>query len=281
MSGYIKDNDTGTPFYYDFNVNLTTIDGYTPKNKKCFCYPYNQIVLINNCGGQVILKPELLEDLKNGNTIRINYNFILSVSPSVYAYPTNYRGLTRGYQYSINFTNFPVVPFKNNTFDNWYALNKNSVAVGYIQKATSTVTNGISGNVGGLVSDLFGFAETIASQEDMRNRPDIMNGVPQGNDLLYSGAAGVFISQETCRLEYIVMIDEYFTHYGYLINETRRPLLQNRINFDYIKTRDINIVGDIPQEDINELESLFNNGLTIWHNHNTFGDYSVANNPRG
>ena len=23
------------------NKNLKTIDGYTPKNKKCFCYPYN------------------------------------------------------------------------------------------------------------------------------------------------------------------------------------------------------------------------------------------------
>lgn len=280
MSGYIKDNDSGTPFYYNFTVNLSTISGYTPKNKKCFCFPYNQIVLTNNCGAQIILKPELLEDLRNGDTITINYNFILSVSPSVYAYPTNYAGLTRAYNYAITFSNFPVVPYKNNAFDNWYALNKNSITVGYIEKATSMLTNGATGNVGGLAQDLFGFAETLASQEDMRNRPNVMNGVPQGNDILYSGAAGVFISQEVCRVEYITMIDNYFTHYGYLINETKKPLLNNRLNFDYIKTREINIVGDIPQEDISELENLFNNGLTIWHNSNTFGDYAVANPPR-
>lgn len=279
--GYITDVDSGSPFTYTFSVNLTTIHGYTPKNKKCFCYPYNQITLYNNKGGKFTFKPELFSDLANSREITINYNFILSTNPSLYSYACDYLGYDRYYIGCVSFTDFPLIPYKYDLYNEWIALNKNSIGVSYLSKGVGLATNVASSNAGGVVSSSLDMLGDFAKQVDLYNRPDNMVGVPQGNDLLYSGAAGVFISQETCRLEYIVMIDEYFTHYGYLINETRRPLLQNRINFDYIKTRDINIVGDIPQEDINELESLFNNGLTIWHNHNTFGDYSVANNPRG
>ena len=44
--------------------NLTTIDGYTPKNNKCFCYPYNYMTLNNNSGVKVVLKYELFNSPK-------------------------------------------------------------------------------------------------------------------------------------------------------------------------------------------------------------------------
>ena len=40
--GYITDiNAEFARLQTKVNKNLKTIDGYTPKNKKCFCYPYN------------------------------------------------------------------------------------------------------------------------------------------------------------------------------------------------------------------------------------------------
>ena len=149
----------------------------------------------------------------------------------------------------------------------------------YITKGVGIASNIFTDNVSGMVSGSLGVLGNYAKEIDLKNRGAVMNGVPQGNEILYSGGAGIFVSQEVYKAEYIHLIDDYFTHYGYQINETKTPSLHNRKNFDYIKTQDINIVGRIPQEDMNELKSLFNNGLTIWHNPATFGDFDVDNSP--
>ena len=44
-----------------------------------------------------------------------------------------------------------------------------------------------------------------------------------------------------------------------------------------IKTINANILGDIPQEDMQKLKNIFDNGVTFWHNANTFLDYSQNN----
>ena len=278
--GYIKDNDTGAPNEFSYSVNLNTIDGYTPKNNKCFCYPYTAIVLENNCGGRVILKPELFDGLTRANhNISIMYTFIVGSNPSLFAFVKNYCKLIYNFDNSISFNNFPPVPFSYELYANWYAQNKTSSAMNYITKGVGIASNIFTDNVSGMVSGSLGVLGNYAKEIDLKNRGAVMNGVPQGNEILYSGGAGIFVSQEVYKAEYIHLIDDYFTHYGYQINETKTPSLHNRKNFDYIKTQDINIVGRIPQEDMNELKSLFNNGLTIWHNPATFGDFDVDNSP--
>ena len=66
--------------------------------------------------------------------------------------------------------------------------------------------------------------------------------------------------------------------FGYKVNSLKVPELHTRRNWNYIKTIDINIIGDIPQADLQEIKSLFNNGITLWHNPSTFLDYSQSNN---
>ena len=278
--GYIKDNDTGAPNEYSYSVNLNTINSYTPKNNKCFCYPYNKIIIENNCGGRIVLKPELFDGLNRTNhNISIMYSYIVSANPSLFAFVKNYRKIPYNFDCCIAFNNFPAIPFSYELYSNWLAQNKNAITMNYINRDISMVSSLVSENVGGIVSGAFGMLSDYAKQSDLKNRGSVMNGIPQGNEILYSGGAGIFISQEIYKIEYIVMIDEFFNHYGYLVNETKVPTFHKRPNFDYIKTRDINIVGDIPQEDIEELENIFNDGVTVWHNINTYGDYNVNNAP--
>lgn len=278
--GYIKDKDTGSPDVFNFGVNLKTIDGYTPKNKKCFCYPYNAIILTNNSGARVTYKPELFNKLsEENNTVTVYYNCIVSANPSLFCYMGNYLGLGMDFSRTVSFNNFPPIPYTYDLYSNWLALNKNTLTMQYIQQGLNLSTAAATGNVAGLVNGSLSLANMESKQADMKNKPDSMNGVPQGNDLLYSGGAGIFINQETCRKEYITIIDDYFTRFGYLINEVKKPLLKNRKNFDYIQTKDIDITGGIPIEDLEELCAIFNNGVTIWHNPKTFGDYGVDNSP--
>ena len=39
----------------------------------------------------------------------------------------------------------------------------------------------------------------------------------------------------------------------------------------------INLLGDIPQDDMALIRSYFDNGITLWHNPQTFLDYSQNN----
>lgn len=72
-------------------------------------------------------------------------------------------------------------------------------------------------------------------------------------------------------------IDKFFDMYGYAINNLKIPNINNRPNWNYIKLAGANILGDIPEADLQEIKSLFNEGITLWHNAATFLDYSQNN----
>ena len=78
--------------------------------------------------------------------------------------------------------------------------------------------------------------------------------------------------------EYAKIIDHYFDMYGYKINYLKTPNITGRTNWNYVKTIGANIEGDIPEDHLNEIKSIFNNGVTLWHNASTYLDYSQSNN---
>ena len=320
--GFITDNNTGLPTRKTININLTDVNGYRPKNKKCFCYPYNVLFLTNNSGSRVELKPELFDTLtENDNEVNILYYSVVGANPSIFAYPQNYGGHAQFYEMGVSFNNFPLIPYNIDTFKQWYALHKNECGVQTVKAVTglftsvgsmalgigsANLTSGVNrevlnaSNVSnrgiavynrneynndvnvlnsalGAVSGIEDFAQYIAHRTDQQRQPNSISSLPQGNEQLYSGSAGIYLSQCQIRLEYVEMIDDFFTRFGYQVNTTKAITITNRENFDYVQTTDCNITGDIPQEDIEELEAIFDRGVTIWHNENTYGDWNVSN----
>ena len=79
------------------------------------------------------------------------------------------------------------------------------------------------------------------------------------------------------RQEYARCIDDYFSMFGYKTNRVKIPNITGRTNWNYVKTLGCNIIGDVPQGDMQEIKSIFNNGVTLWHNPSTFMDYSQNN----
>ena len=77
---------------------------------------------------------------------------------------------------------------------------------------------------------------------------------------------------------HIEFIDSYFSRYGYRIGQIKLPNITGRTNFNYVQTRGSCVTGSIPAEDLAIINSVFNRGVTFWHNMDAFGDYSV-NNP--
>lgn len=256
-------------------MNTTTIDGYTPKNKKCFIYPFNYAVMTNNSGGKTVLKYELFDTTEN--EFNLSWYSVVSCSPSLFVIPWKYKGQEQNFEENISFNNFPQLPWNYDLFKNWQALNSNTLTMSYISKGVSMAANIATGNIGGVIGGISDIANTAAAQMDKANIPEDTRGNTQGNALLYSGGAGCFLLKQCCQAEYIAKIDDYFTRFGYLVNEVKKPLLKNRKNFDYIQTNGMALTGGVPSDDLEELQKIFDNGVTLWHNPETFGDYEVDN----
>ena len=94
-----------------------------------------------------------------------------------------------------------------------------------------------------------------------------------GYDLLNDGV----FTRYTIKAQFARKIDKYFDMYGYLTNERKVPNLNNRPNWNYVKTIGANIVGNIPQYDLQAIKTMFDNGVTLWHHSSTFLDYSQNN----
>ena len=88
------------------------------------------------------------------------------------------------------------------------------------------------------------------------------------------------------RKEYAKIIDNYFTRCGYKVNRVKLPNMTNRENYNYIQIgEEENLCYPnnynnlmIPAKALDMINTLFRNGITIWNNHENFGDYSVSNN---
>ena len=287
MVGYLTNGSNDLPLKH---ISISaTINGVTPKNKKCFCYPYCFLKITNNSGEEKTLKWENFNySYSGGQTgrVEIKVDQCLSQSPIFSAMPRYYEGFGSSDSidpdnphYIVQYNNFPQLPWNYNAYQNWFALNSNSILFGFLGKGLSTALSVGTGNFEGALGAGVNAMGEWLSMLDKKKQPEQTRGNVQGNLMAYIATAGLYAEKYEAKAEYIVMIDEFFSHYGYLVNETKVPTFHKRPNFDYIKTRDINIVEDIPQEDIEELENIFNDGVTVWHNINTYGDYNVNNAP--
>ena len=75
-------------------------------------------------------------------------------------------------------------------------------------------------------------------------------------------------------------LNEYYKRYGYRVNSYKIPNTNNKKYFNFIKTVNCDIDSfQIPYEDIQGLEEIYNSGITFWHVENgvKVGDYSVYN----
>ncbi len=279
--GYITDFNIDNFYRKQTKIpkNTKNIDGYIPKNNKCFIFPYNYIELSNNSGAKINLKYEMFDDL-NSKEITFNYYPVVSSTPNLFVTPIDYQGKKNNFDYAISFNNFPQLPWNYDYFKNWSALNANSLSFSFISDTINTGMNLFTGNIPGLISSASNQIGKYMSMRDKENTPLQTRGLPQGNALLYSGGAGVYAYHICSKKEYISIIDDYFSCFGYLVNEIKIPNLKSRPSFNYIQTENINISGTFPEKDKEKLCQIFNEGVTIWHNPKQFGDFNVANPPQ-
>ena len=272
----------------DSTINInSSIDGYTPKNNKLFTSPYNYIMVTNNAGIDIPMK---YEDFKN-NTPKFSVYGSLTPGCSIKCIPLNYKhrddnGTLNSYVYGISGAKFPICSWVGDIYTNWLTQNGVNVAISAVGSAAQ-IGLGIAGiasgagalaGVGMISSGILGVSSAVAQVRQASLTPEQTSGDVNSGDVNFSTGNAVFTVYPTCiRSEYARVIDEFMSMFGYKVNRLKTPNITGRRNWNYIKAIDINIEAYIPQEDLQSIKDMFNNGVTLWHNASTFLDYSQNN----
>ena len=150
---------------------------------------------------------------------------------------------------------------------------------GAIANRVSSLGTQINNTVNNLVSTGEQIWSFYAKKADMELQPNQSNGsYNSANIQLAIDKLCFTICYYRLSYEQFKQIDNYFDKFGYAINDFKPVNYNNRSNFDYIETSQVLIEGDVPEDDMNTIKSIFNNGVRIWHKPDTFLNFSVANN---
>lgn len=254
---------------------------YTPKNNKMFCYPFNYFNVSNNNGTTVTYH---YEDF-NGNP-SFNIDGVLCTGCSTKLYPTNYKGFGTSdntYDYGITGGKYPTLSWVSDSYTNWITQNSVNMNANVGIRAASAGMGALSfgggaAAIAATTSALFTIGQNLRDAAQASRMPDQANGNLNVGDLTYSKLkTGFTFLQLSVKPEYAKICDDYMSMFGYKVNEVKIPNVTGRTNWNYVKTIGCYIKADIPQDDLDEIKSLFDKGITFWHNPSTFMDYSQSN----
>lgn len=153
----------------------------------------------------------------------------------------------------------------------------------YIEQLQTMPGSGSASGVTGMVGSTLSMASQVASSANAIRQAKIVPPQAKGNSsagsLQFATDNCAFtIYKMSCRAEYMKCVDSYFDMFGYKVNRLGKPLKNHRQNYWYTKTIGANIDGNIPNEDMEIIKRIYNNGVTYWKNPANIKDYSVSNN---
>ena len=266
----------------------TSVDGYTPKNKKLLTYPYCYFNISNSSGSSL---PYRYEDFSS--TVQFSVEGTFGASGNVKAIPVGYKnisGTENGLDYSISGPKYPICSWKSDSYTNWLtqnAVNMNTQwTSGAISSTLSALGSGLTagplGLAGGMVqagSNLISIATNQHLAKTQANLvPDQVKGNLNAGDILWAKYRSPFTYLPmSVKAQFARCIDEYFSQFGYKCNRVKLPNITGRKNWNFVKTVGCYIEADIPQDDLQEIKSMFDRGITFWHDPATFADYSQSN----
>ena len=269
---------------YNYIPYTDYIGNHRIRNNKLNTYPYKYILLSDNGQQNVPLKYELCNYDSNG-AINFEMRYTVSQNPTLNLYPNLYDNKKNNLNNGVSINDFPMIPYTTNYFSDYMALNKNSVATSYfinrandiIGSAQSLASGNVSGAIAGVYNAVTDTIQRNATFKDMQNKPDTVNNVPTGNAKGYCENCKLSIYDAHISEEYAEIIDGFFDMFGYNVSTLKLPQWSSRQHYNYIKTNGINIYGAIAKNDKTQIETLINNGLTVWHmsSGGTYGLYDT------
>ena len=306
---------TEQPINYSVATRPTSLNGYTPKNKKLLTYPYCYLAFNPSSSTSKVYR---FEDFTSGTAVFEGMSEC-NPNPQVALIPKNHKGLLENLQEVAFMGGYPTVSTKVDNFNVWLAQNSNMLQINreredlsYRQNKANTAFSigssimggisgagsaqsglGIAGAIGNaavsVAQDTLGavvneqnhelnIREQMAQVEAQSLVPDNVTLSGSNATLLgYQKFSQHIFATYTIKQQFARKIDKYFDMFGYATNELKVPNINNRPTWNYVKTLACNINANIPQADLAEIKDMFNSGITLWHNTTNFKNY-YANN---
>lgn len=274
-----------------------TLDNYLPKNNKMYTYPFSYFYIDNNAGMSIDYRWEDFPNKASDTwatvhpTVEYYKALIPSTSGSGKLFFDNYKKYatstgSRCFNYGINFGKLPVCAWTTDYYTNWLTQNGVNVAVNAFAGMASSISSigagAATGSPSSVASGMVGVGTTIGNTlgqlHQAKTTPPQAHGDINTGDFNFAYDRCAMNFYMMCvRNEFAELCDNYMSMYGYKVNTVKIPNITGRRNWNYIKTIGCYIEADIPQGDLSEIKSMFDRGITLWHNPATFADYSQNN----
>lgn len=264
------------------------LDGYVPRNKKLYTYPFNYFQVDNGSGRALSLRYEFFEDLRPYLITRATITQPVQVA----LWPAGYKNagqrsdgalitdeplLTE----SLELNNFPMCSWNVDTYKAWVAQSSvplaldTAAAVGQTAISATFSTNPAAAAASGglsIVSNMLSQAYANSIAADMCKGAFNNGGVncASGYQTFYGGR--VSITADMAK-----RIDDFMDYFGYQINELRVPNRAARPHWTYIKTASCVLSGGVPNDDMQRIIESYNRGITWWRSGAEVGNYSLDN----
>lgn len=272
-SGYV------VPTTWTISKDYTGFDGYRPHNNKLYQYPYNFLRISTTKG----MHQDLRYELFSTSNCQLSMQSLMMIDPAVKMIPKNYKGSPLNYNEQMTLTGYPQCSYVTDVYKMWLAQNASQIDFSYFQNAANTglsVFKSLMGfNFTGAVTDtLSGMVNVkglMAKEEDMSRLPPSAHTGNASADFEYGD-----FNFKMCRMkitaEYAKSVDSFFDLYGYKTMQLKVPNINGRKSWNYVKTIDANIIGNIPAPDLASIIKIFNAGITFWHTPDV-GNYNLSN----
>lgn len=261
-------------------------NGYEPRNKKLYTYPFHFYNVSNNSGQSLCLRYELFHE----NTVQLHVNSTLLQPVQENLFPVGYKGtnvssldIEGDTNEMLTIVNFPTCNWSFDAYTAW--LNND-----FIPMAIGVGGNVIGGGLGAGMNPLLlpSYATDMVSQIttvlQQNYRASIQADITKGN--LNTGGVTSAMNLKTfvesrCSLpaQELAIIDDYFDRFGYSVKRLKEPKLDNRPHWTYIKTIGCNINGSMPADSQRHICKIFDSGITFWKNGDEVGHYELNNSP--
>lgn len=288
------------------------IDGYVPRNAKLYTYPFNFCRVTNFRGAYHDYRFEFFADKE---TASFNVRGTPDPAADILCQPKGYNGIDVNVEEQIPLGGLVQASWTYNSYQNWLAQNAGNnmlnlasgaammipAARGLAWGATNagrlagakhaasakTVADKVTfasasdltgAEVAGAGAGAWALANVGANVFDASNAPDKVVGTVSNATMAGIGY-GTFGAFRMCvRKEFALLIDQFFDMYGYTTQEVKTPNRTGRRCWNYVKTRNAMMRGNVPADAMARINSLYDTGITFWHD-DDIGNYSRDNSP--
>lgn len=260
------------------DIGTGLFGNYKPKNNKLYSYPYYFLHINNNNGSSLDLRYEFFDGDEYAEL-----DSCMNPPVKITLRPSNYKGANELHTEVITLDNYPMCSWNTDSYFVWLAqeLPKKAFKIG--GSVATTAIGALSGNplalLGG-ASVVSNVTNTMSEMYSTSVRADILKGdLNNGNVNIAHNMQNFYSARCHITEDYARTIDNFFTMFGYSCKRVKKPNINSRPHWNYVKTTNCTIRGGVPSDDASVICNIFNKGVTFWKNGDEVGNYSLDNSP--